>query len=293
MDSTTNGNSTDTKVFVPREVMLFMGEVGTGKTTAALNVALSKPDDLFHYLVADRDPSKLYSEIGGRPANWLEYDAFDFADARGHIANLVQQTRVNPESQWIVVDTIGQMYKTAGDQYAWLQYHKTISDVVTERIGKLRAKSDAGTLTKDDRQFADSLFSGLTPAEWNIIKQYFYGDIMWPLIRRSRAHIILLCHPNPVDIFNGRFHRPIGTYLEATKSRVEELGLVPDLHKDIPKLVDTWLYFSCSADSDKRYMYTLKETGPRIWLHQPTEYKDFWPDYNRLVIDAYSPHPTA
>ena len=281
-------------IFVPRELMLWMGDVGTGKTTNALSIALTKPNDEFHYLMADRDPSKLYEEWGGKPDNWYEYDAFEFADARDIIKGLVQATKSDPARHWIVVDTITQMYKTASEAYAQLNYGTTISELVTQRIMRQRKLNEMGKATKEDDAYSRSLFGGLQAAEWNIIKQYFYGDIVWPLVKRTRAHVILICHPNAIDVFGiGKIKRQVPEYLNGTTQRVEELGYTLDAQKDLPKVVDTWLYFSMAADSTKRYMYTLKESGKRVWLNNTTEYNVFWPDYERLVINSFVPNTVA
>lgn len=299
MEAMTNGNftSTNKSVFVPREVMLFMGDVGVGKTTAALDIVRDNSNNIFHYMIADRDPSKLYMEMGGKPDNLIEYDAFEYANARDVVKQLVEATKYDPHFHWIIVDTITQMYKTAGDAFAQMHYGKSISQLVTERIMRQRVLNETGKATKEDDNYARSLFGGLQAAEWNIIKQYFYGDIVWPLIKKTRAHLIMICHPQPIDVFGmgdrAKIKRQVPEYLNGVKHRVEELGEVPDLHKDIPKFVDTWMFFSVAADSTKRMMYTLKDTGPRVWLNQPTEYKRFWSDYQRLVIQSYVPNATT
>lgn len=261
--------------------MLLMAEPGVGKTLATLSTAYHHPDHLFHYLMADRSPSKLFAHFDRAIDNFLPYDAFTFADARNAIHAVVTSSVGNPLSNWIIVDTIGQLYKAAVDNYTTQVSGLGADDFINGRLIDIRAKADAGRLSKDENNFANSLFAGLQAAEWAVVKRFFYGDIIWPLVK-SQCNVIMLCHPNNIQVRPG-ITRPMPNVSDDIKDRFLERGVIPDLHKDVVRFVDTILEFRI-GENGERYIYTIKETGVRTWLHKPTQFTDFWPDYERLVI---------
>lgn len=266
---------------IHREVMLLMAEPGVGKTLASLSTAYHHPDHLFHYLMADRSPSKLFDHFDRELKNFLPYDAFTFADAMSAVNSINASSVDAPLSNWIIVDTIGQLYKDAVDNYTTQVSGLGADDFINGRLIEIRHKADQGKLSREDNTFANSLFAGLQASEWAVVKRFFYGDIIWPLIK-SQCNVIMLCHPNNIQVRPG-VARPMPSASDAVKDRFLERGVIPDLHKDVVRFVDTILELRI-GDKGERYMYTIKETGVRTWLHTPTQFTDFWPDYQRLVI---------
>lgn len=266
-----------------REVMLLMAEPGVGKTLAALSTAYHHQSNLFHYLMADRSPSKLFAHFDRPISNFLPYDAFTFVDARNSIQSIISSSGSDPLSNWIIVDTIGQLYKAAVDNYTAQVSGLGADDFINGRLIELRAKAESGKLSKDENQFGNSLFAGLQAAEWAVVKRFFYGDIIWPLVK-SQCNVIMLCHPNNIQVRPG-VTRPMPSAPDEVKDRFLERGVIPDLHKDVVRFVDTILELRI-GEKGERYMYTIKETGVRTWLHVPTLFTDFWPDYARLVMNG-------
>jgi hypothetical protein len=268
-----------------REVMLLMGEPGVGKTLACLDTAFNHPDALFHYLKADRDPTKLFAHFDRPIDNLMSYDAFTFVEARNAIKAAMDISATDPLSNWIIVDTIGQLYKGAVDNYTLQVSGLSADDFISERWVTMQSKLEAnGKVAKEDATlFNAQKFGGLSGPEWAIVKRYFYGDIIWPLIK-SQCNVIMLCHPNNIAVY-GNTTRPLPNVPDEVKGRFIERGVIPDLHKDVVRFVDTVLELRI-GDAGDRYMYTIKETGVRNWLNEPTIFTHFWPDYSRLVLNG-------
>ena len=267
-----------------RELIMAIGDPGTGKSLGGLTIAAANPNKLFHYLIADRYPAKLYEHFGGEQLpNVLEYESFDFATAAHNIAEVAHTARDNPLEHWVIVDTIGQLYKAAADAYTLERFNKTASDIIESRTIDYRTRQ---MYKQPENPETKGLYAGFAGWEWQLISTRFYNEIVFPLLRYSKVNVYMVAHPAALRGAgpNGQFIRSVPE-IAGIKSRFETVGCVPDLHKQVVRYVDTILYFSRDGGSNSHYLYTIKETGKRNWLNEDTVFGSFWTDYQRLVMN--------
>lgn len=270
-----------------REVIMAIGDPGTGKSLGALTIARDNPDKFFHYIVADRPIDRLWEHFGDkRLPNVIEYESFSVEAAVSNILQIVEIAKADNggADHWAVIDTIGQLYKYASDAYTLHRYGKLADQLVEERTIDFRTRS---MFKQTENPETKGLYAGFQGWEWSIIAGHFYNDIVFPILRQSKINVYMIAHPVALRGMgpNGQFVRAVPE-IAGIKSRFEAAQCVPDLHKQVVRYVDTILYFSRDGGSNTHYFYTIKETGRRQWLNEDTPFTDFWTDYRRLVLNV-------
>jgi len=248
------------------ELMMFYGSPGAGKTTAAMEIARANPDAMFHYLEADRrlDPVfEWWKDWQGD--NVMRYPAFEYDDMIKSCATVRENLRtvIDPWNHWVVVDTIGHCYREIQNTFSLKTYHVTMEELKERRM----VKPEKG-----------ATFDNLHGWEWAIVKRIFYNEFVWPLVRYSSNNVILIAHARSLG---ERFSpQSPAEYTE----RFDRIKQVPDVHKDVIRYLDTVLYFS-NIDANFAFQ-TMKETGRRNWMNEPTPFADFWQTYQSSVLSA-------
>lgn len=240
----------------PREVIMTMGGIGVGKSMGALSIADARSDVFLHYIVADRAIDKLYAhypEIQNR--NVIEYEGFSSKDIYKAIRTITQIALGNPSKHWLVLDTVGQAYKNIQD------------DISMKYFG----------VQKGERKVEEKgAIDGFQAWQWSEVKALFYNDIVFPIVRYQKFNVLLIAHTLPIQ---GAFYNRQVSIVSG--DRLRTIGLVPDVHRDILRYLDTALYLS--VDNGNYQMQTIKETGTRKHIETPANYAHFWNDYQRLT----------
>jgi hypothetical protein len=237
----------------PREVIFLLGGVGVGKSRAGLSIADACPDKFVHFIVADRAIDKLYEHYPDiQDRNVIEYDGFSYQKIEKAVADIKLMTNDEPAKHWIVIDTIGQVYKMKQDAIAEKHYGAP--------MGEFKAEQKS--------------IGGLMNYQWTEVKAGFYNEVVYPVIRYSRCNVLLIGHTVPLQ--GPYFTRP-DTPIAADRFRA--IGLVPDVHKDLVRYTDTIIHLG--VEENNYWMETIKETGIRQYIPR-TPVDHFWNDYMRL-----------
>jgi hypothetical protein len=242
---------------------MIYGNSGTGKTVGALSIVASHPNDTFYYLEADRIldtamemfPEQSWDNLWRLPA--FRYN--DFIKSMGEVIEYVKAA-TNPKTQWVISDTIGHCYREIQNMWSLRINKKPLEQLQQERAGQ--------------KEYFDGIH-GLK--EWPFIKNTFYNEFLWPMIRYYGNNAVLIAHSRSTDT---RFSPQAPTeYTDLFK----QLGQLPDVHKDVINYVNTCLYFS---NTDGFQYRTLKESGRRKWINieKPITFSDFWQSYMSEVM---------
>jgi len=247
-----------------QEKLLLMGGIGVGKSTGAVSIADAHPADTVHYIVADRAIDKLYDRYPAARQNIIEYPGYDFAAIVSYIEAIKQGfDQEVQQKQWVVIDTIGEVYRLAQEFLAESRYHLDSFSLRETRM------------TKDGKGYEQGFSAdGFSSLEWRWITRRFYNDIVYPLVRYSRINTVLISHPLPIQ--GAFFSRPVS---QVAGDRFKEIGLTVDAHRELPRYVDTIIYME--IEQDKRLMRTIKDTGRTEFAAK--EFQHFWTDYARLA----------
>lgn len=274
---------------IPRQVGLYYGDPGAGKTTAVFSFVNRYPSQTFHYLRADRDSTKLFRHFPSHHFdNLIQYDATgDFsaiAKAVLDIAHLVEATG-NESEHWVIYDTITRIYKKTRDSYTMARYGRSAEEVIASRqIQRGKAQATNNTVPFE----ASGNINGFQSWEWDIIRNRFYADIINPILYGlPKTHVIYLAHAVPFEDRgpNGPFVRAEPTKLQGTTGRFRATGQLPDVHPAMSGAVDSILHFSLQSDKHIHQFFTVKETAAN-WIDEPVPFLNFANEYGRLVIDG-------
>jgi len=253
------------------ELIMLFGESGTGKTQGAMSTVEKNPNATFHYLEADRilDPTlEMFPNYDWH--NLQRYPSFTYEELIDSSKRVIDALKLAREmgieqTQWVIIDTIGHMYREIQNTFTLKTYHMMADE--------LKAK-------RSEKPEKGATFDNYHGWEWSIIRRITYNEFYFPLVRYFGNNAIIIAHCREAG---NRFSPQAPT--EYT-TLFEELGQFPDMHKDAIKHIHTCLYFDNVGGTFK--MRTLKESGKRLWipLKSPMPFSDFWTDYQRSVLVA-------
>ena len=253
-----------------REALYFFGEPGSGKTKAAISIADQLRSHTFHYIEADRPVDKILASYDDL-ANVKVWKAFSHDDIQRTIDRLsILLKASDPETTWVIMDTVSKMYVDAQDTFS-LKVHGMTADALKEE----RLKSQ-------EKGLVDNYKSG----EWAIISRMVYNDVIYPITRFYGNSYVLISHQRPYNVVRGQqvFHpsMPADT---AAATRFKDLTWLPQGPPKVPDMVDTVLHFNNVTNPFT--IYTIKDTE-RLYLNKPTPFNHFWRDYNTLTANGHS-----
>jgi hypothetical protein len=250
-----------------REVMMAFGGYDVGKTRAYVSIAQYERSKIIHAVWSDRALDKLYEIYPEAQLNTCEHPVSDFDSSVAAISKIRQEIGTgNGREHWIASDTIGQIYRSTQEDFSRTFYGKDLEVLLDERTKM--GQAGKGLI---------GLIDGFQSWEWRRIRDRFYNDYFFVLLRRMQTHLFFAAHTVPQRGPN--YTRPDAI---VAKDRFKRIGMLPDVHNAVPGFLDSLLYFGIEDDGTHT-MQTIKESGKREVLNEPTPFTDFWPDYNRLV----------
>lgn len=252
------------------ELTMLFGGPGVGKTQGAMSMVVANPTMTFHYLEADRILDPVFEMFEGAAwDNLIRYPAFTYEDMLASQRTILEWITNDPQpwNHCVIIDTVGHCYREMQNVYSLRVHHMTAEALKATRMN-----------ANNSNWKNEYSFDGFSGREWPFIRNAYYNEFLYPLVRFHGNNAVLIAHSRAAG---ERFSPQAPTEY---RDRYAKLGQSPDVHKDTANHLHTVLYL---ANTDGPFTFcTLKDTGRRRWidLDKPEPFDNWWEYYAGNVI---------
>ena len=241
-----------------RERILGVGAAGSGKSTAAIDLAIKIPESTFY--VMDAEYGGAWTPDGGRmnPGNEVPNIVSVDCTEWERFAKAAKEFKQKGRPQdWLVVDLIGTAYDMVQDHYI-------------EKVKGVRV-DDFYEAFAEDRGKKKNPLEGDT--DWQFIKK-MYNAVMSDILNFP-GHVFALAavKPPPRDDYDDK----------QAKQLFQHLGVRPEGHKKLSNLFSTILYFK-EARRGQWVFTTVRERNPRVGVKREYVENKEWGDFAKQYL---------
>ena len=266
-------------IVADREKLLLVGDSGTRKTSACVQLALQYPSVGVAIIDPDDGVRRVVRDYGGFEAlpNLIHLPAQTWGAVEE------QYEFVKPllePGDWLCLDMLGQFYQMAQDDYIQKKYGLTPEDF---RFGKKQAGKTLG-------------FGGLAPDDWQVLR-LAHDSVVQDAIRRLPCNVMLTAGTKPIIFTEKRTSGGVETVpLHSAPDKWISRKVLPNMEKSIDYAVSTILYLTSRDIPHGRNEVELEfkmETVGKDRGRPPVSqtYNMLWLDYCKAVgLTEYLEH---